>query len=131
DCDARGRLERFLAALRVSGVGWRGLTERLWRRRRRRRGSSRWRGLAGRRVLLVLLLRDLLLLFNLWLGEKILPAQQHNRGQRDGDKRILLVGHREPVLPLRPACTRSNAPSNSCAICANGRCSAARLPIST
>ena len=69
------------------------------RRLRRARRSAAWSGLlrrgAGRllRALLRLLLLDLLLLLHLRQAEEILPADQHERGQHDGENGVLLVGH--------------------------------------
>ena len=100
------------------------------------RGLRRLAGLARLRRRL-LLLRQLLglqfLLPRLFLrhGEEELPGDQHQGRQHDGKNGVLIVGHRDPVLPLRPACMRRSAPSKSSAIRANGTLSAARRPIST
>src|ERR1700732_2810378 len=120
------------------------------RRRRRRHLSGRLRPrLAGRggclRLLgLLLLLDDLLLLLLDGKPEEVLPHDKHQRGKRDRQDGVLLVGHRalsrfRPSADCRrrgsgcrcPLCRRSSAPSNSAAMRANGKASAARRPIST
>ena len=135
DRDARRRRQGRVA---VGGRGGRSLG-RLTGRLRRSRLRGCLRRLAGlarlRRRLL--LLRELLglqfLLPRLFLrhGEEKLPGDQHQGRQHDGENGVLIVGHRDAVLPLRPACTRRSAPSKSSAIRANGTLSAARRPIST
>ena len=84
-----------------------------------------------------LFLRQLLLL-QLFLprlflrhAHEVLPGDQHERRKRNGKDGVLVVGHRDPVLPLRPAWARRNAPSKSCVIRSKGTLSAARRPIST
>ena len=92
------------------GSGLRGCRRRL-ARLRRCRGA----------LLLLLDLQLFLPRFLLRHADKILPADQHECREHDGEDGILIVVHHDSVLPLRLACTRRNAPSKSCVIAANGR----------
>ena len=133
DRDALRSLERIVAVRRVCGRGLRGLPRCQRRSGGRRRGLRILARLRGRLLGLLLLLRLQLFLAHLLLrpGDEILPGQQHDGRQRDCNDGVLIVAHRVPVLPLRPSCTRRNAPSNSCTMRANGAFSAARRPTST
>ena len=83
-------------------------------RRRAGRGLRRGAGLRRGRLLLrlrlLLLLRDLLLLLQLRNREQILPSDQDDAGQHDGEQQVLLVVHIND--PYRDTRARLALPGN-------------------
>ena len=81
---------------------------------------------------LLLLLEQGFLLRPLHLrpADEVLPADQHERRQHDGDDGVFIV-HQGVALCRRPRERRESAPTNSALIRSNDIASAALRPIST
>src|SRR4029077_364007 len=91
--------------------------------------AGRGGGGGGGGLLLLLLLEQRLLplLLHLRHPDEVLPPQQHDRREHDGDDGVLVVHDVLSAWPRR----RVSAPVNSATIRSNGACSAVLRPIST
>jgi hypothetical protein len=87
-------------------------------------------GGGGGLLLLLLVLRFLPLLLHLRHPDKVLPADQHDRREHDGDDGVLVV-HGVLLLPPTDLLSRVIALENSALIRSNGMVSAVRRPIRT
>ena len=144
---ARRRRERGLAGERLAGHGGRlagrlrsGCPARLRRRAGLRRGpaAARERRRLLRVLLRLLLLLVLLLLLHLRQADEILPADQHERRQHDGEDGVLLVVISALFVPAYRAGRRSASLEHrsrrsalKSSTCVERQIKAARRPIST